>query len=148
MPSLLLFLYSSTPCLVLLYFKVYYHYVTGVIFFIIIVIITIIHFNLALLWSLHNLPVPVIFCDVPWKPKEGSWALSGKFSCMKVLGNLRCSGAPLLQPGLCTVARHGESRPGCRTALTGTWYLDSGRWAGHLPLSIPRKNPVTYDTCL
>lgn len=72
MPSLSLFFYSSTPCLVLLYFKVYYHYVTGVIFFIIIVIITIIHFNLALLWSLRNLPVPVIFSDVPWKPKEGS----------------------------------------------------------------------------
>lgn len=148
MPSLSLFFYSSTPCLVLLYFKVYYHYVTGVIFFIIIVIITIIHFNLALLWSLRNLPGPVIFCDVPWKPKEGSWAPSSKFSCIKVLGDLRCSRAPLLQPGLCTVMRHRESRSRCRMALFGTWYMDSGRWAGHLLFSIPRKNPVTYDTCL
>lgn len=80
--------------------------------------------------------------------KKVLWAPSSKFSFMKVLGDLRCSRAPLLQPGLCTVMRHRESRSRCRMALFGTWYLDSGRWAGYLPLSIPRKNPVTYDTCL
>lgn len=89
--------------------------------------IAIINFILAPLWSLHS-PPSVLFCEVPWKPREGLLALSGKG-----LGNVRPSWAPLLQPGFAQAEQDTDNwgqGAGWLELGHGVWALggEQGRW--------------------